>query len=309
MDTKINYSIIIPHKNIPELLRRCLDSIPRRDDVQIIVVDDNSDPGKADFEHFPGLGDPCVEVVFAKEGKGAGYARNVGLTKAVGNWLLFADADDYFTNGFMEYLDNYKNSNYDLIYFGINGVNAKKRQENSSSRKLNKLMRDAIFRKKYDIYKYTVYVVWGKMINQSFVKENNIIFDETKVVNDLMFSIKTSYYAKNIFFDEHRIYTYEIRLDSLTSNKTAEANFDRFCVTMRYNIFLKNMAQKKIRKNVIISLCRLIDIRNMEYFYKGIELIKQNNINLFIEFIEFCILIPYQIIIKINNILFDRYIA
>lgn len=38
----INYSIIIPHKNISSLLRRCLDSIPERDDLEIIVVDDNS---------------------------------------------------------------------------------------------------------------------------------------------------------------------------------------------------------------------------------------------------------------------------
>ena len=53
MDDRINYSIIIPHRNIPLLLRRCLDSIPRRMDIQIIVVDDNSDPGQVDFEHFP----------------------------------------------------------------------------------------------------------------------------------------------------------------------------------------------------------------------------------------------------------------
>ena len=45
----INYSIIIPHKNIPNLLQRCLDSIPNREDVQIIVVDDNSDPNIVDF--------------------------------------------------------------------------------------------------------------------------------------------------------------------------------------------------------------------------------------------------------------------
>lgn len=34
------YSIIIPHKNILKLLQRCLDSIPERDDVQVIIVDD-----------------------------------------------------------------------------------------------------------------------------------------------------------------------------------------------------------------------------------------------------------------------------
>ena len=47
-----NYSIIIPHKNIPELLQRCLDSIPKREDIQIIVVDDNSDTNKVDFNSF-----------------------------------------------------------------------------------------------------------------------------------------------------------------------------------------------------------------------------------------------------------------
>ena len=85
----INYSIIIPHKNIPDLLQRCLNSIPRRTDIQIIVVDDNSDPKKVDFEHFPGVGEKCVEVYFTKEGKGAGYARNMGLKYAKGKWLLF----------------------------------------------------------------------------------------------------------------------------------------------------------------------------------------------------------------------------
>ena len=38
----INFSIIVPHKDIPFLLEDCLLSIPQRDDVQIIVVDDNS---------------------------------------------------------------------------------------------------------------------------------------------------------------------------------------------------------------------------------------------------------------------------
>jgi len=41
------FSIIIPHKNIPDLLMRCLKSIPVSEDIQLIVVDDNS--ADADF--------------------------------------------------------------------------------------------------------------------------------------------------------------------------------------------------------------------------------------------------------------------
>ena len=42
MEIEINYSFIIPHRNVPHLLQRCIDSIPKRDDIQIIIVDDNS---------------------------------------------------------------------------------------------------------------------------------------------------------------------------------------------------------------------------------------------------------------------------
>lgn len=112
MEIEINYSFIIPHRNVPHLLQRCIDSIPKRDDIQIIIVDDNSDPKIVNFECFPGLNEKCVEVYFTKEGKGAGYARNIGLTYAKGKWFLFPDADDHYTTDLMNVLDKYVNSNY-----------------------------------------------------------------------------------------------------------------------------------------------------------------------------------------------------
>lgn len=48
---KVNilYSIIIPHYNVPELLQRCLNSIPNLPSFQIIIVDDCSDGKIVDF--------------------------------------------------------------------------------------------------------------------------------------------------------------------------------------------------------------------------------------------------------------------
>jgi glycosyltransferase involved in cell wall biosynthesis len=309
MDREINYSIIIPHKNIPELLLRCIDSIPRRKDVQIIVIDDNSDNDKVDFEHFPCLDDPFVEVVFTKEGKGAGYARNVGLTKAVGKWFLFADADDYFTEGFLQYLDKYNESSYDLIYFGIYGIDTETKKENHRGRKYNKLMKDAVYKQKYDAYKYTAYVPWGKIIKKSLIMENNISFDETMVANDMIFSLKTAYHAKNIFFDENKIYTLESRRDSLMNVRSKEANLCRFSVYLRVNDFLDNIAKKKYKLNYFLLLLKLFDIQNMTYFQKGMSLIKENKINLFNEFIIFSLSLPYRIIRKIKNIILDKVYA
>ena len=115
----INFSFIIPHKNTPHLLVTCLAAIPRRPDVQIVVVDDGSDPSVVDFARFPGLDDPQVEVVFAKESRGPGYARNVGLERAVGKWIVFADADDYYLDNLSEVMDRYVDSDRDMLLFRV----------------------------------------------------------------------------------------------------------------------------------------------------------------------------------------------
>ena len=61
--------------------------------------------------------------IFTRENKGAGYARNVGLSLAKGKWLLFADADDFFNLGFLNVLDNYIDSDNDIVYFSANSIN------------------------------------------------------------------------------------------------------------------------------------------------------------------------------------------
>ena len=60
MNNTINFSIIIPTKNIPDLLLRCLESIPQRSDIEIIVVDDNSDREIVDVKNYPGTNNQQV---------------------------------------------------------------------------------------------------------------------------------------------------------------------------------------------------------------------------------------------------------
>ena len=242
----INYSIIIPHKNIPDLLRRCLNSIPRRDDIQIIVVDDNSDEDKVDFKHFPGVGEKCVEVYFTKEGRGAGYARNVGLKHAKGKWLLFADADDFYNQHFIEVLDTYKDADIDILYYSVNSVDSDTLEVSDRGNDISNLVDNIkdINSHELELLRYSLWVPWNKMFKADFIHALQLTFDEIVAGNDALFVVKAGHFAKNIQVAPQKIYCVTYRRNSLTykrSRKSLEAAFD---MRLRLNDFLCSVGKQ-----------------------------------------------------------------
>lgn len=113
-----NYSVIIPHKNCVNLLFRCLDSIPRRKDIQVIVVDDVSSFSKGEKQQLLDKQDSNIKIVFLEKTHFAGGARNEGISLSEGKWLVFADSDDFFTKGAFDVMDQYLMSESDIVFFG-----------------------------------------------------------------------------------------------------------------------------------------------------------------------------------------------
>lgn len=257
------YSIIIPHKDIPELLQRCLDSIPRRDDIQIIVVDDNSNPAKVDFNHFPGMNEQCVEIYLTKEGKGAGYARNVGLKYVKGKWVLFADADDYFNYCLLDALDSYMLSNADIVFFNANSVNTDTYINTSRAAQINRFINEYDTDLERAIYnlRFQFGEPWAKMIKHDLIICNGIRFDETIVHNDTWFSFMIGYYAKAISVDHRAIYCVTVRPGSISSYINSEK------LVVRCNIFTK-----------VAEFCKKEGIRTYEkrHIYSLFDLYKMD---------------------------------
>lgn len=244
------YSIIIPHKNTPVLLHRCLKSIPRRKDVQILVVDDNSDVAKVDFEKFPGLGEPCVEVYFTKEGKGAGYARNIGLQHAKGKWLLFADADDLFCVNFLSNIDLFAETEYDVIYFKTidqNGttlipIEFRALVDMNRAETYNAILtHDSIYISLFHI------VPWSKMIQRKLIEESNISFDEIRYSNDVMFFTKLSFIVKSIYVSQHYLYCVtKPTIDNLTKNREFVSGKMRLQVLLERNEYIQKRGVSRL---------------------------------------------------------------
>lgn len=218
----INFSFIIPHKNTPDLLQKCLDSIPRREDVQIIVVDDNSDADKVDFNYFPGVEDPTVEVYFTKEGRGAGYARNVGLEHTIGKWLVFADADDFFNPCIVQALDEFRDTKLDVVFF--KGA-AKKMSDGSSSNRADELNRrvDIAIRTGDCTLPLLYSSPCMKFFSRSFIKTNQITFNEVRWGNDVVFMAKVARFVEKCTASPMEIYCITESGDSLVSKKTIDS--------------------------------------------------------------------------------------
>lgn len=213
-----NYSIIIPHKDIPDLLQRCLDSIPQRDDVEVVVVDDNSDPQKVDFEHFPGLERKDTHVYFNKDGMGAGHARNVGLDHAHGRWVVFADADDFFTEDMCSLLDEMVNREEDIVFFDYINVLSETPTQQVTDRDRYKKFISAYLEGNASESDLRIYffVPWCKFIKRDLIEQHHLRFHEVKWNNDMAFSVQAGCLAKKIAVSGIMGYAVTLREGSLT---------------------------------------------------------------------------------------------
>ena len=210
------FSIIIPHYDIPDLLMRCLKSIPVSEDIQVIVVDDNSPDADTYLERYPELTRPYLEFIRTTKGGGAGYARNVGLGHAKGKWLLFADADDLYVDDMYSIIRPYADSKADIIFFKEKSVLSDDiHQIIKRVEYMNKYI-DEYFETGYDKYVRLRYPQpWGKMIKREFVENYRFRFDEVEYSNDIFFSVCTGYYANEIDVSKQVLYIYTYRKNSL----------------------------------------------------------------------------------------------
>lgn len=215
----INYSIIIPHKNTPDLLQYCLDSIPVRDDVQVIVVDDNSDADKVDFEHFPQWKGANYECYLTKKSGGTGFAENVGIGYAKGKWVAFVGADDYLLPSANEIFDEEKDTEADMVYFRPTAVLLEDRSSFSKRADQYNAIIDRYFVTGDETeLRCRYFSICGRLIRREMIMEKNIRFDEIRYSNDNLFAVKIGVGAGKIEVRDKNLYCITESDHTLTSN-------------------------------------------------------------------------------------------
>lgn len=98
-------SIIVPVYNVEKYLDKCVESLVNQTykDIEIILVDDGSPDNCGKMCDEWAKKDERV-IVYHKENGGLSDARNYGIDRCTGDYIAFADSDDYVAENYIEFM-------------------------------------------------------------------------------------------------------------------------------------------------------------------------------------------------------------
>lgn len=237
------FTVIIPHRNTPDLLIRAVNSIPNERNIQVIVVDNSSKP--LDILFFKNIRSNIL-LLYSDPNKGAGGARNKGIENTLGNWLLFLDADDFFTANAFEFFYSASKVKHEIIYFKMKGCYSDTLMPANRGGAYITLVDNFISKTKNSTNNIRLEYdsPCAKMILFELVKRERILFDEVPAGNDVMFSTKIGLFAKSITAIDAFVYTATILVGSITNSINLQLVESRYLVAIRRNSLLKNKDKK-----------------------------------------------------------------
>ncbi len=285
-------SVIIPIYNGEKYVKQALDSVINQtyNNLEIIIINDGSTDNSLNIIKDYQSKDKRI-VIIDKQNNGVSSARNDGIKKSSGKYIMFLDSDDYLDN---DYIFNMYNclikKTSDVCMSGIRQFNENKtirfKKYLNEDKKLNfnDILLDIINTNEFNtIFKY--------IIDSDIIKNNNILFDTTlKYAEDLKFAYTVLKNSKSIYHYNICGYNYRINPSSVTNNlnidkllkwyyddvkvlnyiKENENNVDdiinnRIFTKVNYNLYImcevKSVKYKEFKK---IALDLLSDINNVD---------------------------------------------
>lgn len=247
-------SVIIPHRDSIHILPKLFSSIPDRDDIEIILVDNST---MAVTKEGIGI-DRRYTLLYSDPKRGAGGARNVGIENAHGRWLIFADADDYFAINAFEAFDRHADNTTDVVFFCADSIYIETGEIAGRGIPFTNLVKNYLDNKANDIFIRTRFEVpWAKMVRREFVLRNNIRYDEVVACNDTMFSTKVGCEATLIDADKSVVYIATDSHHSISKTFNKAAVLSRFNVYLEKNKYLKSLGYSDYQNSIALFVIQM----------------------------------------------------
>lgn len=233
-------SVIMPVYNGEKFVEKAIKSVLNQTykNFELIIVNDGSidDTEKICLKYI----EDDSRIKYLKiENSGPSVARNIGIEKANGNYIMFIDSDDFYMEEMIEKMLQEAKKGYDCII--CNRILKNENKEKKSPLE-NKIMNGKDKFMEYLQINRLFNEPTNKMYSTKIIKENNLEFDSDFICGeDYKFNIDYFDKIKNAKFINEFLYVYVANPNSITHDIR---NFDFFNIVkiIDYNkeMYLRN---------------------------------------------------------------------
>ncbi len=225
----IKVSVVMPVYNVSSYLEETLGYVLNQTlkEIEVICVDDGSTDNSLEILRKYESQDDRMTVL-CQQNQYAGVARNNGLDKATGKYVIFWDSDDLFQPDALEKM--YEHAERDQADITICAANKYDEAYDVKVLTNTYLMKDRLPEQvpftrdeigKY-LFGFAANVPWNKLYLRSFVMEHGLRFENRKQANDAYFVMMSMFYAKKFSVVEETLIDYRIGTNSSTTDKASD---------------------------------------------------------------------------------------
>lgn len=261
-------SVIIPVFNAEDYIKECLDSVVDQslgiDNIEVIIVNDNSCDSTLDIISQYTDKYPSFKLISNKSNLGPGESRNMALKEVSSDYVTYLDADDFISqNAYEDALSKINEFNADLLIYNWETYTGSDYVEPINIHQQNTLENKLITDIRQNPKLFLSTAPWNKIYHRSLFKYLKFSkgFYEDNIV-----AILALINAKRIFLSKDSIYYYRKNSDSTTENITVDSSIhlsnsikEIFDLRYEYPEFLNDLK--------LLNINFIYDILFWTYYY------------------------------------------
>lgn len=216
----VKFSIIVPVYNVEKYIGDCLDSILNQtyENFEVIVVNDGSPDNSQDIIDRYAKKDKRIRSFIKKNG-GLSDARNYGVSKAKGDYLVFVDSDDSINCELLEKINEVLDDKVDIVRYQVVKIENDQKTvdeseiftRNSGEEAFSKLLKNSWF-----------VTAWSASYRREFWIKNKFNYAKGKIHEDFGLTPYVYMKAKLVTAIDYVGYNYFVRENSIMTVNNKE---------------------------------------------------------------------------------------
>ncbi len=217
----MKYSVIFPSYNVGPYIKQAISCIKAQtcEDWELIIVDDRSTDDTASVAEKAAAEDTRISLVRLPENKGVSNARNTGMSRASGEYILFLDPDDYYEKDLLKTVDSIIEEGAekpDIVVYSL--MEEYYRNKTDSEPYYTKIhsMPDGRYTEPKDIHRAVrnmemetmLGYPWNKAYRLSYLREHDAKYPVITHVEDILFNVAAFQQCKILTVTDKPLYHY-----------------------------------------------------------------------------------------------------